>query len=97
MPHETSPATCIDRCRPDPNPGLDATAEIARLQALIENLTIALESRDTIGAAVGVLMATYKIKRDDAFVLLVGASQVTGRKVRDIAVEVLDTGDLTVP
>ena len=50
-------------------------------------------SRD-IGCAMGVLMATHKVTREQAFDLLRMASQHAHRKLADIAAEVADTGTL---
>ena len=58
------------------------------------NLEIALRSSREIGISVGVLMALHKINREQAFDLLVIASQRTHRKVTDLAREVADTGTL---
>lgn len=59
-----------------------------------ENLQQALESNRTIGVAVGILMATYKIARVDAFELLRIASQHAHRRVHEIAQIVAETGHL---
>ena len=61
------------------------------------SLEAALASSRDIGVAMGVLMATYKITRDDAFDLLRIASQRSNRKLRDIATDVADTGMLEMP
>ena len=50
-----------------------------------EHLRIALESRAVIEQAKGVLMAERRVTADDAFQLLVGLSQDTNRKLRDVA------------
>ena len=58
------------------------------------NLEKALDSNREIGTAMGILMATHKIARTDAFELLRVASQHTNRKLIDIATTVVDTGTL---
>jgi GAF domain-containing protein len=58
------------------------------------NLEIALQSSREIGIAIGILMALQKVSREQAFNLLVIASQRTHRKVADLAQEVADTGML---
>jgi ANTAR domain-containing protein/GAF domain-containing protein len=58
------------------------------------SLEIALQSSRGIGAAVGILMSMHKLTQQQAFDLLLVASQSTNRKVRDIAREVVDTGIL---
>jgi GAF domain-containing protein len=62
----------------------------------IRNLEIALKSSRDIGAAIGVLMAMHKVDRQQAFDLLVVASQRTHRKLVELAREVADTGALPV-
>lgn len=61
------------------------------------NLRTALESNREIGVAMGVLMATMKLTREQAFDLLRIASQNTNRKLRDVARDVGDTGSLELP
>ena len=60
------------------------------------HLEEALRTSREIGAAVGILMASRKLTEEAAFALLVRASQHTNRKVRDLAAEVVRTGDLKV-
>ena len=69
----------------------------ARAREHATNLQAALASRTEIGIAIGVLMAQYKVTRDDAFNLLRVASQHSGRKLTDIAAEVATTGTLPLP
>ena len=45
----------------------------------------ALESRDVIGQAKGILMEREKVTADDAFNMLRRASQHLNRKLRDLA------------
>jgi GAF domain-containing protein len=61
-----------------------------------ENLRIALDSRDIIGQAKGILMERYKIDTGHAFDLLVRSSQSTGRKLREVADELVTTGELPI-
>jgi GAF domain-containing protein len=56
---------------------------------LSENLTQAIKSRETIDHAVGILMATGGLTPQDAFQLLVRASQRENRKLRDVAEEIV--------
>lgn len=60
------------------------------------NLLIALNSRDVIGQAKGILMERYKITADEAFDLLIAASQRSQRKLHAVAAELADTGELTI-
>ena len=59
-----------------------------------EMLRVALRHSRDIGTAIGILMSRHKITADAAFDLLRAASQRTNRKVRDLAVAVVDTGAL---
>jgi GAF domain-containing protein len=54
-----------------------------------ENLLAALETRDQIGQAVGLLMERYSISSDRAFSTLVRFSRQTNRKLRDVAAELI--------
>ena len=57
----------------------------------------ALTSSRDIGAAQGILMERYKVTRDEAFGLLAVSSQRTNRKLRDVAVQLLETGEVPLP
>jgi GAF domain-containing protein len=57
---------------------------------LSENLSQAIESRETISQAVGILIAIGGRSPDEAFQILVSASQRENRKVRDIAQEIVN-------
>jgi hypothetical protein len=61
-----------------------------------ENLNKALQSNREIGVAMGVLMNQHQFTRQQAFDVLRVASQNTNRKLADVAVEVADTGALTI-
>jgi GAF domain-containing protein len=63
---------------------------------LTENLQLALENRDVIGQAKGILMARRAISADEAFDELRRASQRRNEKLRDIADVVAFTGDLPI-
>jgi AmiR/NasT family two-component response regulator len=64
-----------------------ADTEAAHLRRALDH------SRD-IGAAIGVLMAMKKVTRDEAFELLRRARQDQNRKLHDLSLEVLSTGEL---
>jgi hypothetical protein len=70
------------------------TALVARDKAA--NLRSALESNREIGVAMGILMKTHRLTREQAFDVLRVASQDANRKVADIATEVADTGVLAI-
>jgi GAF domain-containing protein len=59
-----------------------------------EHLRLALEANRDVGPALGILMATRSVTREQGFDLLRIASQHRHRKLRDIALEVLRTGEL---
>jgi hypothetical protein len=61
---------------------------------MADNLQVALESRAVIDQAKGVLIERYELTPDQAFQLLVQASMNANRKVRDIADELVHTGEL---
>lgn len=58
------------------------------------NLRTALDSRDLIGQAKGILMERHKISGEQAFTLLVTVSQRTNAKLNEIARHLTDTGEL---
>jgi AmiR/NasT family two-component response regulator len=60
------------------------------------HLERALESSREIGTALGILMANQKCRTDEAFEQLRQASQTSHRKVREIALDIIDTGVLDV-
>ncbi|MDQ1433687.1 MAG: hypothetical protein QOF59_503 [Actinomycetota bacterium] len=64
---------------------------------LTQNLTLALENRERIGQAKGILATRLGITMDDAFDQLRRASQNLNIKLRDIADHVVQTGDLPTP
>jgi GAF domain-containing protein len=63
---------------------------------MADNLQAALETRAVIDQAKGVLIERYKLTPDQAFQLLAQASMRANRKVRDIADELVRTGELPV-
>ena len=58
-----------------------------------EGLLQALDHRDLIGQAKGILMERHKVTADEAFRLLVRASQSLNVKLRDLAAELAATGE----
>ncbi|HUQ40039.1 MAG TPA: GAF and ANTAR domain-containing protein [Acidimicrobiales bacterium] len=87
----------FERSDADPVASLAAPATIAlvNMQALLEerarvaHLGVALESRDQIGQAKGILMVREGLGPDAAFELLRRASQTENRKLRDVAEDVV--------
>jgi GAF domain-containing protein len=66
----------------------------AREREQITGLEQALSSNRTIAMAIGILMATHRITDGQAFDLLRVASQRSNRRLREIAEEVVRTGEL---
>lgn len=65
-----------------------------RTHQLTQNLELALENRDRIGQAKGILIVTHKVNGDEAFELLRTTSQHKNIKLRDVADYVVRTGEL---
>jgi GAF domain-containing protein len=59
-----------------------------------ENLKKAMEYRAVIEQAKGILIERYKLTADQAFRLLAEASMHTNRKLRDLALDLVLTGEL---
>lgn len=60
----------------------------------VSNLQTALDSRDVIGQAKGILMERFKINATQAFGMLVAVSQHHHRKLNVIAEQLANTGEL---
>jgi GAF domain-containing protein len=77
---------------------LSTMASLALQNAIAQrktvNLEIALESSRQIGTAIGILMSSRLITADRAFDQLRQVSQNTHRKIRDVALDVMETGTL---
>ncbi len=69
----------------------------ARANDKADNLLVALQTSREIGVAMGVLMASHKLTREQAFDLLRIASQHSHRKLAQIALDVAETGELLLP
>lgn len=63
-------------------------------EAKLDDLQIALVSREIIGQAQGILMQREKITAEQAFQLLRRSSQHLNRKLRTVAQDVVDTGQI---
>jgi GAF domain-containing protein len=61
---------------------------------LVDQLNEALQSRDVIGQAKGILMERHRLTAPQAFAVLVRASSHTNRKLFDIAEELTSTGSM---
>jgi AmiR/NasT family two-component response regulator len=73
------------------------TCTPTRARELSDNLQAALETRAVIDQAKGILVERYKLTPDQAFKLLAQASMATNRKLRDIAEQLVQTGELARP
>ena len=75
---------------------LQASVVISNAQAywaaseLTRNLTVAMESRAVIEQAKGILIARHGLDDDEAFDRLRHHSQTENRKLRDVAIEIVD-------
>jgi GAF domain-containing protein len=58
-----------------------------------ENFHAALSTRETIGEALGILMERERISADQAFAILRSASQHLNIKLREVAQQLVDTGE----
>jgi hypothetical protein len=65
--------------------------------ARADNLELGMASNREIGIAIGIVMGAYKLTREQAFDLLRRVSQRVQRKVRDLALDVIDTGTIELP
>src|SRR6478752_1190523 len=81
----------------------DVTESVARVLAVLAAITLsesrgkanlerALESRDLIGQAKGIIMQARRVTAEEAFTLLVRRSQETNTKLVDVAEAVTRTG-----
>jgi GAF domain-containing protein len=65
-------------------------------RSMAANLRLALESRAVIDQAKGVLIERFKLTPDQAFQALVRVSMHANRKLRDVADDLVHTGELPV-
>jgi AmiR/NasT family two-component response regulator len=79
----------------DGSAGRLLTAEELAIE--VEHLRRALASRDVIGQAKGILMERFRVPGEEAFGLLVNASQRRNVKVSDLATELAQTGEWLGP
>jgi AmiR/NasT family two-component response regulator len=91
--HELSIARVRQRASDEPLVDV-LRARVADLETKIDNYEIALHSARQIGMAMGIVMAGRRCTPEAAFEVLRACSQQLHRKLRDIADEVVLTGDL---
>jgi hypothetical protein len=89
---ETIVATSIDVSEARRIHHAAAEETVSGLQAEICRLNAQAETRNVISHATGLLMERYKIPADDAAALLRRGSQIAGRKLYDVASELLFSG-----
>jgi hypothetical protein len=93
VPRPVSPEGVLTACLLAEQAGelLAIAAAAAGAASLIEQLREAVESRDVIGQAKGMLMQREYCSADTAFDILRRASQRENRKVRDVAAALVET------
>lgn len=72
---------------------LDLQAEGIMTEKRTHDMEEALKSSRTIGAAIGIIMENRNLGEDQAFAVLKQASQDSNRKIRDIALELVQAAD----
>jgi GAF domain-containing protein len=104
---ESDSLGALNMYAPEPNAFRDADESVGLLLAshaalaiasrrLESDLRVALDSRDVIGQAKGVLMERFKVSSEQAFQMLIAVSQHLHRKLRDVAEELATSGELPV-
>jgi hypothetical protein len=76
---------------------LTLAARAADADTTTMQLTEAVESRDVIGQAKGILMERQRLTADQAFDVLKRASQRLNRRLRDVAGDLTRTGEIATP
>jgi AmiR/NasT family two-component response regulator len=71
----------------------EARSELAAATAQTEHLQRALTSSRQIGMAMGILMERHRLTQEQAFERLRDLSQKSNVKLRDVAEEIIYTGD----
>ena len=72
-------------------------AAVEKAETTADNLQVALASSREIGAAIGIVMAGLQVTQADAFAILRETSQSQNRKLKDIAAEIVLTGEIPTP
>jgi len=90
VPDQEEPATR------DAPPRFDGEVTDGEVSAEVAQLLRAVESRDIIGQAKGILMERYKVSADEAFDKLRQASQQSNRKLVELARVLAETGEWPV-
>jgi AmiR/NasT family two-component response regulator len=82
----SNPATVLTPVDPEAT----VQPEIVALTDQVEQLRMALVSRETIGVAIGLLMYRYRLDRDAAFNVLRRLSSHRQLKLREVAQQMVD-------
>lgn len=69
---------------------LTNAAAVRKARDVAQNLTVALENRDIIGQAKGIIMVSEGLSPDQAFDVLRRASQRSNRKLHDVARDMVE-------
>ncbi|MGK5111373.1 MULTISPECIES: ANTAR domain-containing protein [unclassified Geodermatophilus] len=72
----------------------DARSDLAAATARAEGLQRALVSNRRIGMAMGILMERYRLTEEQAFDRLRDLSQRSNIKLREVAEQLVNTGDI---
>lgn len=88
-PEPADAAAPADRHGPHGSQSLDD--RVRELEDQLTTIRHALDNRDTIGMAKGILVAREGVSPDEAFETLKRASQRTNRKLADIAADMVRT------
>ena len=73
----------------DLNDVADLADALADARETIEHLKLAVQARQRVGEAVGILMERYTLDRQAAFAYLCRVSSHTNTKIRDVAAKVV--------
>jgi AmiR/NasT family two-component response regulator len=74
--------------------GSDLHERLAQVEEQNRQLRDALTNAREIGAAIGIVMSSHRLTHAAAFERLTLLSQRTHRKLRDIATDIVDTGEV---
>lgn len=74
---------------------LQMGTRVADLERQVQGLRTALATNRTIATAVGVLMATYRLDRGEAFALLANQSTRTNTKLGILALDLVTATELS--
>lgn len=84
----------INQLIPAIHAALARAEELGKLESTRQDLTHALEGDRTINVAMGILMERHHLLKDAAFEALRQRARTTGRKIGEVAMEVVDAADL---